>query len=355
MEQISKIWQTAFNKKHTGYNIVEPILEDVYSCIYRLDDGREVRITTKSSMYNFSTALRNKTYKHIAGISDCFKIVLPGLYGEPQNVFCIVGEPLKRNFTTRANIQSGINLFRDLWTDCIVKKHRLDSNPFIDIETAYSNLDEKSRTFVIHNIKCADATQVAKDVALAIDEAYHVIKPLDTDSFWHPYPDNIGLGENGDVKICNIDHKFMGLDNNYEIETDSNSITVKYDPIIDEYNVKNNQMLMPLKVLVGSNEELVLGLIDTGAMSSGFSDDFFEYASLKNLGKTTMRGCTGKREAIKTFCFVTFPNGQIESLRGLTISPDAEVSIVIGMDLLSRCKFESEPYCNGFKYKLTFL
>jgi len=355
MERIVEIWQTAFNKKQTGYNIVEPILEDVYSCIYRLDDGREVRITTKSSMYNFSTALCNKTYKHIAGISDCFKIVLPGQYGEPQNVFCIVGEPLKRNFTATTNIQSGINLFRDLWTDCIVKKHRLDSNPFIDIETAYSNLDEKSRTFVIHNIKSADATQVAKDVALAIDEAYHVIKTLDADSFWHPYPDNIGLGENGDVKICNIDHKFMGLDNNYEIETDSNSITVKYDPIIDEYNVKNNQMLMPLKVLVGSNEELVLGLIDTGAMSSGFSDDFFEYASLKNLGKTTVRGSTGKRESIKTFCFVTFPNGQIESLRGLTISPDAEVSIVIGMDLLSRCKFESEPYCNGFKYKLTFL
>ena len=351
MEQISKIWQTAFNKRHTGYNIVEPILEDVYSCIYRLDDGREVRITTKSSMYNFSTALRNKTYKHIAGISDCFKTVLPIQRGELQNVFCIVGEPLKRDFATKDEILSGINLFRDLW----IKKHRLDSNPFIDIETAYSNLDEKSRTFVIHNIKCADATQVAKDVALAIDEAYHVIKPLDTDSFWHPYPENIGLGENGDVKICNIDHKFMGLDNSYEISTDSNSITVKYDPIIDEYNVKNNQMLMPLKVLVGSNEELVLGLIDTGAMSSGFSDDFFEYASLKNHGKTTVVGCTGKREAINTFCFVTFPNGQIESLRGLTISPDAEVSIVIGMDLLSRCKFESEPYCNGFKYKLTFL
>lgn len=355
MEQVSKIWQTAFNKKHTGYNIVEPILEDVYSCIYRLDDGREMRITTKSSMYNFSTALCNKTYKHIANISDCFKMVLPSQYGELQNVFCIVGEPLKRNFATRANIQSGINLFRDLWIDCIMKKHRIDSNPFIDIETAYSNLDEKARKFVVQNIKCTDATQVAKDVALAIDEAYHVIKILDTDSFWHPYPDNIGIGENGGVKICNIDHKFMGLDNNYEIVTDSNFITVRYDPLIDEYNVKNNQMLMPLKVLIGGNEELVLGLIDTGATSSGFSDDFFEYASLKNLGKTTVKGSTGNRESIKTFCFVTFPNGQVESLRGSTISSDAEVSIVIGMDLLSRCKFESEPYRNGFKYKLTFL
>ena len=355
MEHISEIWQTEFNKKHTGYNIVEPILEDAYSCIYRLDDGREMRITTKSSMYNFSTALCHKTYKHIAGISDCFKIVLPGQRGELQNVFCIVGEPLKRNFATTANIQSGINLFRDFWTECIVKEHRLDSNPFIDIETAYSNFDEKSRRFVIQNIKCADATQVTKDVALAIDDAYHVFKPLDTDSFWHPYPDNIGIGENGDVKICNIDHKFMGLDDNYEIVTDSNSIIVRYDPLIDEYNVKNNQMLMPLKVLVGCNEELVLGLIDTGAMSSGFSDDFFEYASLKNLGETTVTGSTGKRESIKTFCFVKFPNGQIESLRGLTISPDAEVSIVIGMDLLSRCKFENEPYHNGFKYKLTFL
>lgn len=354
MEQISNIWQTEFNKKHMGYIIVELILEDVYSCIYRLDDGREMRITTKSSMYNFSTALCYKTYRHIAGISDCFKIVLPDQSGELQNVFCIVGEPLKRNFATTANIQSGINLFRDSWTDCIVKKHWLD-NPFIDIETAYSNLDERARQFVVQNIKCADATQIAKDVALAIDEAYHVIKKLDADSFWHPYPDNIGIGENGDVKICNIDHKFMGLDDNYEIVTDSNNITIKYDPLIDEYNVKNNQMLMPLKVLIGSNEELVLGLIDTGAMASGFSDDFFEYASLKNLGKTTVTGSTGKRESIKTFCFVKFPNGQIESLRGSTISSEAEVSIVIGMDLLSRCKLESEPYRNGFKYKLTFL
>ena len=117
MEQISNIWQLEFNKRHTGYIIVEPILEDVYSCIYRLDNGKEMRITTKSSMYNFSTALCYKTYRHIAGISDCFKIVLPDQRGELQNVFCIVGEPLKRNFTTTTNIQSGINLFRDLWID----------------------------------------------------------------------------------------------------------------------------------------------------------------------------------------------------------------------------------------------
>lgn len=355
MERIEDIWQREFNKVCPKYHIVALLLQDIMSCTFLTDDGKEIRLTTNQNMYNFSCVLQRKKYPHVVRIYDCFKIELPDKRGELQNVFCVVSELLKRDFTIQANVQSGINLFRDSWINYLSKKHLLDLNPYNDIDYSYSSKDDKGRMLVIERINEANCDQIVKDVALAMEGAYQKVMKLDPDALIFPYTDNVGLAQDGNIKICNIGHKFMGLDNSYEISTDSNSITVKYDPIIDEYNVKNNQMLMPLKVLVGSNEELVLGLIDTGAMSSGFSDDFFEYASLKNLGKTTVVGCTGKREAINTFCFVTFPNGQIESLRGLTISPDAEVSIVIGMDLLSRCKFESEPYCNGFKYKLTFL
>lgn len=33
------------------------------------------------------------------------------------------------------------------------------------------------------------------------------------------FADNIGMSEDGEIKICNIAHAFVGLDENYEIDT----------------------------------------------------------------------------------------------------------------------------------------
>lgn len=115
-------------------------------------------------------------------------------------------------------------------------------------------------------------------------------------------------------------------------------------------------MLISLNVDYGNGKMCpVLAQIDTGATDSGFVESFFSRASLANFGETSVRGATGKMKSIKTECLVRFPNGHETILMGSTMKDIGDVSILIGMDLLSTCKFSSEPYENGFRYKLTFL
>lgn len=352
-KNISDIWIETFKNKFPDYPVAYFLLEDAVSCTYLLRDGMELRITVNPNAYNFSRVLKQKNYKHVAKIYECFKTELPNQNGEAQIVFCIVSEPLRRNFASQTIVQSGINLFRDSWCNYLSRKHRLDTNPYNDIVDSYSTMDDKGRKCVVESIIEADVDQVVKDVALAMEGAYQKVIKLDPDALIFPFADNIGLTQGGIIKICNIGHKFIGLGDNYEIETTSNSVTVVYNPCSDDKYI-DYRLLMPLKVKIDGCEALFLGQIDTGAASSGFTEFFYKEASLENFGKTKTRGVTGEMDSIRTRCFVTFPNGHYEALHGETCKALGDVSILIGMDLLSRCKFSFEPYLNGFKYKLTF-
>lgn len=353
MARVEDIWQKAFNKVCTKYNIVDYLLQDVMSCTFLTDDRKELRLTTNQNMYNFSCVLQRKKYTHVASIYDCFKLELPNKRGELQNVFCIVSEHLKRDFATQAIVQSGITLFKDSWCNYLSRKHPLDTNPYIDIDDSYSSKDDTGRKLVIECINEANIDQIVKDVALAMEGAYQKVMELDSDAIIFPYTDNIGLAQDGIIKICNIGHKFMGLDNNYEIDTTPDSVTVVYNPCSDDVYF-DNRLLMPLKVKFDGREALFLGQIDTGASSSGFTEYFYEEGALENFGKVKTRGTTGEMVSVRTRCLVTFPNGYSDALYGETIKDFGDVSILIGMDLLARCKFTFEPYRNGFKYKLTF-
>lgn len=353
MVRIEDIWQKAFNESCSKYQIVSHLLQDFMSCTYLIEDGKELRLSLNQNMYNFSVVLQHKNYIHVASIYDCFKIELPNERGELQNVFCVVSELLKRDFASHEIVQSGINLFRDSWGNYLSRKHRLDTNPFNDIENSYSSKDDIGRKFVLESINKTETDQVVKDVALAFESAYQRIMSLDRDALIFPYTDNIGLAQDGTIKICNIGHKFMGLDDNYEIITTSDSVTVIYNPCSDDVHF-DNRLLMPLKVNIDGHEALFLGQIDTGASSSGFTEYFYEEVALENFGKVKTRGTTGEMDSIRTRCLVTFPNGYSDALYGDTIKDFGDVSVLIGMDLLARCKFTFVPYRNGFKYKLTF-
>ena len=353
MERIAEIWLKAFNKGCSKYHIVDLLLQDVFSCTFLTDDGKELRLTTNQNMYNFSSVLQCKKFKHVANVYDCFKIELPNEREELQNVFCIVSELLKRDFAPRANVQMGINLFRDSWINCLSRKYRLDINPYNDIANAYLPKGDNGRKLVIEIIKDANTDKVVKDVALALEDAYEKVMRLDSDALIFPFTDNIGLAQDGIIKICNIGHKFMGLDDNYEIHTTPNSITVAYNPSSDDVHL-DNRLLMPLKVNIDGRDAIVLGQLDTGASSSCFTEYFYQEAELENFGIVKTIGVTGEMDSIRTRCLVTFPNGYFEPLHGSTIRGFDDVSVLIGMDLLSRCKFTFEPYRNGFKYKLTF-
>lgn len=355
-KNINEIWKEAFNSRNSQYYLKDVILDDAFSCVYSLEDNREIRISTDTRVYHFSKYLMNQKLQHTAIIYDCFKTVLPNQYGDNENVFCIVSEGLNRNFQSRDVIQSAINLFRHTWSEYLKSIRQLENNPDVCIEQAYADRDFVGENLVLNNIKSAEANQAVIDIAVVLHKIYKDIKELDSNSMLYLFPDNIGISKDNIIKMCNISHDYFGLDDNYEIELSNDSVTITYNPIDSEDSVKDYRMLISLNVDYGNGNICpVLAQIDTGAVDSGFVDSFFSRASLVNLGETIVRGVTGKMKSTKTECLVRFPNGHETVLKGSTMKDIGDVSILIGMDLLSTCKFSSEPYENGFRYKLTFL
>lgn len=357
-KKLCDIWMQSFNERHPECIIDSFLLEDAASCTYLLEDGKELRLTVNQNAYNFSKVLKPRFYKHVAKVFKCFKTELPDQEGNEQNVFCIISEHLKRDFAPQPIIQSGINLFRNLWCEHLSLSHSIIDNPYVDIENAYAKNSNAVKRFVVNGIKGADTNSTVKGTALALCNAYDRIKMLDSHAILFPYTDNIGLSENGIIKICNIGHMFMGLSNSYEIESTATSVTIFYDPIHDaeyaQFFIRDQRMLMPLIVDIDGEETLFLGKIDTGAMASAFSKRLYDMASLPYFEETKAGGIGGIVDAVQTACTVKFPNGYVRTLRGFAVPDIIGVDILIGMDLLAYCKFSSEPYKCGFKYKLTF-
>lgn len=355
-KNINEIWKEAFNSRNSQYYLMDVILDDAFSCVYSLEDNREMRISTDTRVYHFSKYLMNHKLQHIAIIYDCFKTVLPNQYGDEDNVFCIVSEGLNRNFQSRDVIQSAINLFRNTWSEYLKPIRQLGNNPDICIEQAYADRDFVGENKVIDNIKRAEVNQTVIDIAVVLHKIYKDIKELDSNSMFFLFPDNIGISKDNIIKMCNISHDYFGLDENYELELANDSVTITYNPIDSEDSVKDYRMLISLNVDYGNGKMCpVLAQIDTGATASGFTESFFDRASLINIGETKVQGVTGVMSSKRTECPVKFPNGHEAILRGSTMKDIDDISILIGMDLLSTCKFSSEPYKNGFRYKLTFL
>ena len=337
----------SFNEKHPDYLIDCFLLEDAASCTYLLKDGKELRITVNQNAYNFSKVLKTRPYKHVAKIFKCFKTDLPDEMGNEQNVFCIISEHLKRYFVPQPIIQSGINLFRNLWCEYLSLSHLFINNPYVNIEKAYAKNNNVGKRFVVDGIKTADTSSAVKNIALALNSAYGGIKMIDSHSMLFPYTDNIGLSENGIIKICNVGHMFMGLTNSYEIESNATSVTILYDPVHDaKYNqffIRDQRMLMPLIIEIDGEETLVLGQIDTGASASAFTKRLYDMAALPNFGATETSGIGGKADSIQTACKVKFPNGYVTTLRGWAVPYINGVDVLIGMDLLVDCKFSCAP------------
>ena len=354
-KEIRDIWMDVFNERFTNYHITSFLLEDGSSWVYLLENGQEMRITVNKDMYDFSKELKNVYHEHLAIISDCFKAHFPDERGGEQNVFCIIGEKLNRSFQPRAVVQAGINLFRDIWIEYLKSVHRLDINPYVSIEEAYVNKDYEGIEYVKNRIREIESSKIIKDIAYAFSEAFAKVKMVDQGALIYWHPDNIGMSEDNIIKICNIGHRYRAVDENHDIDYDSTSVTVTYDPILEYDDIVDMRLLIPVKVnLTDTIQNRVVAQIDTGAFSSAFTTNFYESALLQNLGDTVIGGVTGKMESVKTKCEVEFPNGFKTTLDGVRMRSMDDVSILIGMDFLSKCEFHIEPYKNGMKYKITF-
>lgn len=352
---LHQIWKDAFNRLQKDYTISHLIIEDMNSCLYLLEDGREIRLTKNTRLYNFSKILKNAECQRIADIHDCFSLLLPDQYEEEERVLCVVSESINRDYFSREIKQSAILCFREIWTKCL-KLFLLSVENVIDnsIDLAYIKNSASLLDLVKNEIESTSDTNLVR-IMIALHEAYIQIKQIDKSSKLFLYPENIGIAQDNTIKICNIGHMFLGLNDDYEIITDNNSVTIFYDPTLNEYKSIDNRLLIQLKVDFGNGIKMpVLGMIDTGASVSGFTETFYKMASLADLGDTQIHGATGFMKSKNTECLIEFPNGYTDTLRGSTMKKTDEVSILIGMDLLSRCKFELSSYKNGFMYKLTF-
>lgn len=350
---INEIWMEAFNAKFPKYEIVSILLYDAYSCVYLLSSGLELRITTNASMYHISKELRNKQFKHVAKIIECFSTTLPDERNIEENVFCIISERLVREYKPKDVVQSGINLFRDTWRGYFESFSPL-GNIDVAIEERYARKDVEAEKLVLETILCSGNHEDVVQIAIALHNAFQDVKELDPASCIYLFTDNIGLSDDGIIKICNIGHEFIGLDNRYEIDVQQNSVTVKYNPV--EKDVRDGKMLMPLMVDFGHGKKIpVLAQIDIEAKYSALSDSFFKRACLEDFDSVGFSCPSNEYEPIKIRFEVEFPNKYKATFEGFTMEDSDDIRILIGVDLLRHCEFSLEPYENGFKYELVFM
>lgn len=351
---ISSIWTKAFNAKYSNYQIDRFLFDDAYSCVFQLTDGRELRITSNRCTYNFSKQIKNRSYKHVASVLDCFQDAFPNIDNEEDWLYCIVSEGINRDFLTFDQKQSAINLFRKVWCDYFESiNKKIDPNPDISIELAYINNDVQGRRTVVKQLKQSKEDSVVVDIALAIHDAYQRTKTIEKYSHIFLFPENIGMSFDKQVKICYINNQLIGLDADYSIDCIGRSIQITYIPLSDRSS-RIQKLEIPLLVHTKDGDTLpVFGIIDTGAEYSGFTEDLIKRGNLENLGMCTISGPTGIGESIQTECYVEFPNKIIKKIHGCSIKRKDNISIIIGMNLLSKCKIQTEPFHNGYRYKLT--
>lgn len=352
---LDTIWERNFKERYPKYQIKRKQATSIYSSVYLLEENKELQITLNRSNFEFAKKIKQRRYKHVAKIYDCFKAILPDKNGEEQYVYCIVSEVINRNYFSESTIQTAIKLFRETWSDYFKSINALDESIDVCIEKAYALNDKSSRNVVFHKLMSSGYDSQVLNIVLALNDVYSKVKELDSRSVIYLNTENIGVSADSVVKICNIGSNFVVLDENYETDTTSNSVTITYDPLLLGDVKKDYRLLLPMDVILDNGKLLpVLGQIDTGATMSGVTMSLFQKASLANLGKVKLDSSTGSDESILTECKVIFPNKYKATLRASVMNIPDGVQVIIGMDLLSKCKLHSEPHNFGFRYKLTF-
>ena len=95
--------------------------------------------------------------------------------------------------------QAGINLFRDTWMEYL---HCSVSDAFGRIDEAYFSKDSKEK-FVLQSIEDSGRNPEEIKVAIALHNAFRDVMSLGPAMIW-PYPINVGLSNDGVVKITHI-------------------------------------------------------------------------------------------------------------------------------------------------------
>lgn len=189
-----------YNKTRPNDKIVKKVFSNNVTSVYILQSGKDLQMFAEVRQYQFS---KNKVmphnFKHVSTITECFEIEIPS--DDYKDVlYCIVSEPLNRDFVDDETKQNGINLFRDVWMkylQCSV------TDAFRLIDEAYLSKDSIGEEFVLRSIESSNESVEEKKVAIALNGAFKDVMTLGPAIIW-PDPMNIGVADDGIVKITYI-------------------------------------------------------------------------------------------------------------------------------------------------------
>ena len=188
-----------YNRMRPCDKIVRVLDSNIMSSTYILQSGKELRMLADKRTYQFlKNKLKSYSFKHVAEITECFEVKI-GSEDYEDNLYCVVSEPLNRGYICEETKQAGINLFRDAWIEYL---HCSISDAFGRIDEAYFSKNSAIE-FVLRSIEASDKNVEEKKVAIALNGAYKDIMSLGPAMIW-PYPINIGLSDDGIVKITHI-------------------------------------------------------------------------------------------------------------------------------------------------------
>ena len=133
-------------------------------------------------------------FKHIAKIEQCFE--LEKYLGE----YCVISEPLDRDFMKDTEIQSGISILIDAWIEHL---HCSFSDVYTMMDEAYYNKDAQGEVSVLRFIENSKNSPAEKRIALALNGAYKEVMQFESAMIW-PSAINMGLADDGTIKITHI-------------------------------------------------------------------------------------------------------------------------------------------------------
>ena len=188
-----------YNRIRPDDKIVREVEHNRMSSTYILQSGKDLRMLADERTYQFLKGkMMSHKFKHVATIADCFEVKIISEDYE-DNIYCVVSEPLNRDYISEETKQAGINLFRDTWMEYL---HCSVSDAFGRIDEAYFSKDSKEK-FVLQSIEDSRRNPEEIKVAIALHNAFRDVISLGPAMIW-PYPINVGLSDDGVVKITHI-------------------------------------------------------------------------------------------------------------------------------------------------------
>jgi hypothetical protein len=189
-----------YNRIRPNDKIVREVFSNSMSSTYILQSRKELRMFADERTYHFlKDIVMPHKIKHVATITECFEIEMSSCDNK-ECFYCVISEPLNRDFISEEAKQSGINLFRDAWMEYL---HCTVTDIYCRIDEAYASKDSAGEKYLLQCLESSGKSPEEIKVAIALNDAFKGVMSLGPAIIW-PNPINIGLSDDDVVKITHI-------------------------------------------------------------------------------------------------------------------------------------------------------